>query len=414
MYPNLYFALYDLFGIDLPFMKLINSFGFMVALAFIAASMVLSRELKRKENEGLLQSEKRQIVVGEPASISDIIGNSILGFIFGFKFVYLAINSGTIFQGGGLPQQHIFSAEGSFFWGLILAAAFGTWRWYEGKKNSLPKPETRTIDFHKYEYTGAITMYAAFFGILGAKMFHLFENPAEFVAFFKNPTLEGFLGGLTIYGGLIVGALGVYWYSRKINIPFVHLCDANAPGLMLAYGIGRLGCQISGDGDWGIPNLNPKPNWLSWLPDWAWAYHYPNNVNGVFGVRPEGYACKRITESDPWPIFEGYGTYIDPAVYPTPLYEVIMALTIFAVLWYFRKRIKIPGVLFGLYLTLNGFERFWIEKIRVNSTYDIFGFAITQAEIISTILFFGGIALMVFLTRRHKTNGSTSTNATAQ
>ncbi len=360
MYPNLYFALYDLFGIDLPFLKLINSFGFMVALAFIAASMVLSRELKRKENEGLLQSEKRQIVVGEPASISDIIGNSILGFIFGFKFVYLAINSGTIFQGGGLPQQHIFSAEGSFFWGLILAAAFGTWRWYEGKKNALPKPETRTIDFHKYEYTGAITMYAAFFGILGAKMFHLFENPAEFVAFFKNPTLEGFLGGLTIYGGLIVGALGVYWYSRKINIPFVHLCDANAPGLMLAYGIGRLGCQISGDGDWGIPNLNPKPNWLSWLPDWAWAYHYPNNVNGVFGVRPEGYACKRITESDPWPIFEGYGTYIDPAVYPTPLYEVIMALTIFAVLWYFRKRIKIPGVLFGLYLTLNGFERFWI------------------------------------------------------
>ncbi|MFM1933023.1 MAG: hypothetical protein RL226_2326 [Bacteroidota bacterium] len=411
MYPNLYFALYDIFGIDVPFLKLINSFGLMVALAFVAASMILSRELRRKEEEGLLTPETRSIIVGKPATTLEIIGNGLLGFIFGYKFVYLILNAGTIFQGGGLPQKHIFSGAGSPFWGIVLGGAFAFWRWYEGKKNALPKPETKSITFHKYEYTGSITMYAAFFGILGAKLFHLFENPREFVAFFSNPSLEAFLGGLTIYGGLIVGALGVWWYARKINIPFIHLADATAPGLMLAYGIGRMGCQISGDGDWGIPNTNPKPEWLSWLPDWAWAYNYPNNVNAVYGVSPDGYVGKKILESDPWPIFEGYGTYLDPGVYPTPLYEIIMALIIFAVLWSVRKRIKVPGVLFGLYMTLNGLERFWIEKIRVNSTYKLLGFEITQAEIISTLMFFGGIALMVYLIRKNRNEQSSTQGA---
>ena len=67
-------------------------------------------------------------------------------------------------------------------------------------------------------------------------------------------------------------------------MPFLRLADATAPGLLLAYGIGRIGCHVSGDGDWGIPNTLPKPGWLSWAPDWIWAYAYPNNVNRV-GIR---------------------------------------------------------------------------------------------------------------------------------
>ncbi|WP_306644089.1 prolipoprotein diacylglyceryl transferase [Sanyastnella coralliicola] len=434
MYPNLYFAFYELFGIDLPFLKLVNSFGFFVALAFIAASMTLSRELKRKEEQGLLKGEKRKVIVGKKATPGEIASSTIIGFIFGFKFVWLGVNASEIFRGDTLPQEHIFSFDGSLLWGIIMAAAFGGWRWYESKRNALDKPEEREETFHVWQNTGNITLVAAIGGIVGAKLFHLFENPDEFMQFFKNPSLESFLGGLTIYGGLIMGTVACYIYARKKGIKFIHLADAAAPGLMLAYGIGRVGCQVSGDGDWGIPNTADKPGWLSWLPDWAWSYSYPNNVNGILGPRSAGYTGKTIPIDDPAcaaelanplsstqmcegmingesvSVFKGYGTYLDPGVFPTPLYEVVMALIIFAILWSLRKRIKIPGMIFAIYLIFNGFERFWIEKIRVNSTYQIFGTEITQAEIISTIIFLGGIFMALYLKRKH--NGS-STPSTA-
>jgi prolipoprotein diacylglyceryl transferase len=406
MYPNLYFALYDLFGLDWPVLKLINSFGLMVALAFLAASKTLSMELKRKEKLGQVKGQNVTTIVGKPASKVDLATNGLIGFIFGYKFIYLFINAGELFAGGGLPQQHIFSAEGSLLWGVVFAAAFAGWRYYETEKTKLAKPEERTKYQPAAQFTGNITLVAAVGGIIGAKFFHLFENPAEFMEFFKNPSLDSFLGGLTIYGGLIVGALAVYLYSRRIKVKFIHLCDATAPGLMLAYGIGRMGCHISGDGDWGIPNTAEKPGWLSWLPDWAWSYPYPNNVNAVFGPRKAGYTGKLITENDPWPIFDGYGTYLDPGVYPTPLYETAMALAIFALLWALRKRIQTPGLLFAIYLMFNGLERFFIEKIRVNSTYTLFGFEITQAEIISTLTFIGGVVLFYWLYRKQARDGA--------
>lgn len=403
MYPNLYFLFEDLFGFSHPFLKLINSFGFFVALAFIAGSYTLSRELKRKEEEGLMSAEKRSFVEGAPLPISEVIFSGFIGFIFGFKFVYLAINASTLFQGGILPQKHIFSLEGSWLWGLVLGAAFAGYRYWQGKKATLPEPITKTVDFHKYEYTGNITMVAAFSGVIGAKLFHLFENPKEFMQFFENPSLESFIGGLTIYGGLLVGGTVTYLYARKKGIPGLHLLDSAGPGLMLAYGVGRIGCQVSGDGDWGIANPNPKPDWMSFLPDWMWSYSFPNNVNAVRGYYPQGgYSGKMITENDPWPIFEGYGTYLDPGVYPTAFYETLMAVAIFLLLWSLRKRIQTPGILFGMYLMFNGFERFWIEKIRVNSVYTIFGAEITQAEIISTLMFIAGLVMILLLMKRKK------------
>ncbi len=57
------------------------------------------------------------------------------------------------------------------------------------------------------------------------------------------------------------------------------MLDIGGPGMMLAYAVGRIGCQMSGDGDWGIDNLAPKPHWLSWAPDWMWAFKFPHNVN---------------------------------------------------------------------------------------------------------------------------------------
>jgi prolipoprotein diacylglyceryltransferase len=162
-------------------------------------------------------------------------------------------------------------------------------------------------------------------------------------------------------------------------LPIVHLVDAFAPVLMLGYAIGRIGCQLSGDGDWGIVNNNRKP--ISWMPDWLWSYQYPHNVIGEGAPIPgcSGPYCNQLIQS----------------VYPTALYEVIMCFTVFFILWSLRRKIKIPGQLFGIYLIFNGIERFAIESIRVNTHYESLPFKPTQAQIISIILFITGIVLVL-------------------
>jgi prolipoprotein diacylglyceryltransferase len=149
---------------------------------------------------------------------------------------------------------------------------------------------------------------------------------------------------------------------------------------MLAYGIGRLGCHFAGDGDWGVVNTTQPPAALAWLPRLFWAFDYPNNVLAL-GVQMAGGG------------YPGYGKHLVPPVFPTPLYESLTAIAMFSVLWFLRSRIKRPLVMLGIYLMLNGFERFWIERIRVNATYDLLGHAVTQAQLISVLMFLGGAAL---------------------
>jgi hypothetical protein len=163
---------------------------------------------------------------------------------------------------------------------------------------------------------------------------------------------------------------------------------------MLAYGVGRIGCQLSGDGDWGIVNTAPKPSWLSFLPDWMWGFTYPHNV---------------LNDGIPIPGCTGPHCFALPdPVYPTPFYEVIAALLLFGVLWSVRKRLNIAGQLTGVYLILNGLERFFVEKIRVNSEYSIFGFHPTQAEIISFLMIIAGIYLFSLKTWVKKTSHANS------
>jgi phosphatidylglycerol:prolipoprotein diacylglycerol transferase len=156
------------------------------------------------------------------------------------------------------------------------------------------------------------------------------------------------------------------------------MLDIAGPGLMLAYAVGRIGCHLSGDGDWGIENLSPKPGWLSWAPDWVWSFKYPHNVvnEGVPIAGCTGNFCNEL----PLP------------VYPTPFYEVLMGLAIFAFLWSIRHKITTPGIMVSIYLILNGLERFLIETIRVNSKYHVFGMGFTQAELISSIMIITGLA----------------------
>ena len=406
MYPTIYHALLDLFGIDWGWTRLLNSFGFFVALAFVAASYLWGLELKRKAGQGLFQPTVRTVVKGGKPDWTEIVTSGLMGFLIGWKFIYLAIYGGDLFASGSNPQQFLFSMDGSWLIGLAMMLAMGGWRYWEFKKEQLPQPIREDVNVYPHHLTGNFTFAAAIFGILGAKLFHLLENPREFVEFFQHPSLNSFISGLTVYGGLILGSVGVILYARTKGVNGWHLSDAAAPGMILGYGIGRIGCQVSGDGDWGIANAAPKPGWLSWLPDWMWAYDYPNNVN--YDVRYTQYLGQLndtnvLPITDPKvPCFEGYCTHLDPMVFPTPVYETILATLIFLLLWSVRKRLKVSGLMFAMYLMLNGLERFFIEKIRVNNKFDLFGFQATQAEIIAVLFFLTGAAMFIYRKQRAK------------
>jgi phosphatidylglycerol:prolipoprotein diacylglycerol transferase len=381
MYPNLYFAFKDLFGIDWKPLRFINSFGFFVALSFILAAVVLVAELKRKSKEGLLQPTEINVMVGKPATFTELLLNFLLGFVLGYKILALFIMNSSVTDD---PQAFIFSGIGSWPAGIVLGLLFAGVKWWEKNKQKLPKPELRKIRFWPHDRVGEITIIALIFGLLGAKLFDIFENWSDFL---KDPSSFIFSpAGLTFYGGLICAALAIWVYARRHKIGFWHLNDAAAPALMLAYAVGRIGCQVSGDGDWGIVNARPKP--FSWLPDWVWAYNFPHNVNDA-GVQIPGCIGKYCNE-------------LPQPVYPTSLYETIVCLILFLILWSLRKKIKIPGVLFAIYLMFNGIERFFIEKIRVNTRLNIFGFHPTQAEVISTLLFLAGLAIFIVRKRSAK------------
>ena len=100
-----------------------------------------------------------------------------------------------------------------------------------------------------------ITLLAVIFGIAGSKILYLFESWSDFV---RDPVGMAFSpGGLTWYGGFILATLAIMLFARRRKIPFLKICDAAAPGLMLGYGIARIGCHLSGDGDYGMPTNLP-------------------------------------------------------------------------------------------------------------------------------------------------------------
>jgi phosphatidylglycerol---prolipoprotein diacylglyceryl transferase len=381
MYPTITDLLKDLLGINIPLP--IQSFGFFVAVAFLVAAWLWSKEITRKEADGLMLPSLLKQMKGEPASSSELISSGILGFVIGYKILYALLNYSSFTEN---PQAIILSLKGNLLGGLAVAAISVYLRYSEKQKAKLDKPILEEIKMHPYEHVGNMTMIAAIGGLLGAKLFHNLENIDDFMADPIDALLS--FSGLTWYGGLIVATLALMYYAKKNQLYFPHLMDTSAPALMAGYAIGRVGCQVAGDGDWGIDNLAPKPSWLNFIPDWAWAYRYPHNVIG---------------EGVPIPGCEGHHCAMLPnPVYPTPFYEILMCAFLFIVLWSIRKRIKTTGVLFSIYLIFNGAERFLIEQIRVNTEYHIFGKGITQAQIISTLLFFAGFYGIYYYKRKEK------------
>jgi prolipoprotein diacylglyceryl transferase len=378
MYPKLSDLINDLFGtnINLP----IQSYGFFLGLAFLVGALILYYELQRKEKEGLIPTTFRKVWKGKPATINELIFNFVVSMLIGYKMVYAFFNYSYFANN---PQEFLLSTDGSWPGGLVVGVVFTIYFYFKKNKSKLNPPVEEEIEVHANEHTWPIVFVAVVFGIIGAKLFHWFENWDEFMA---DPidSLTSF-SGLTFYGGLIVASFAVVFYSEKNKIPWKHIADIVAPALIIAYGIGRIGCHVSGDGDWGIVNNMPKPEWLAFLPDWMWAYNYPHNIisEGVRIPGCEGVHCFQLPEP----------------VFPTAIYETIMTVFILIFLWSIRKRIKIPGQLFAIYLMFNGVERFLIEKIRVNNVFDFLGMHVTQAEVISTILFLIGL-IMFFVFRK--------------
>jgi phosphatidylglycerol:prolipoprotein diacylglycerol transferase len=181
-------------------------------------------------------------------------------------------------------------------------------------------------------------------GLIGARLYFLAEHAG-------SESLSGSLGGagFTWYGGLIGGAIAVLALAWLRGVPLKPLLGAMGPGLALAYGIARIGCQLAGDGTYGRPSHLP------------WAMSYPH------GEVPT-----------------------DVRVQPTPVYEVIASLAIFALLWRRRDRVA-PERLFALYLVLSGCERFLVEFLRRN---DQVLWGLTQPQLWAAGLAIGALAWM--------------------
>ncbi|HNQ59003.1 MAG TPA: prolipoprotein diacylglyceryl transferase [Bacteroidales bacterium] len=382
MYPKISDLINDIFGthINLP----IQSYGMMMAIAFVVGGLILNSELKRKEREGILKPHTKKIIEGLPATPIEIALSGFITFILGFKIIGIILDYNFF---ADHPQEFILSWKGSWLGGLLAGGFSAYYIWHSKEKKKLPKPKTKFVEIHPHQLTVNILFVAVVFGIIGAKLFDVMEHLDELV---RDPlgTLFSF-SGLTFYGGLILAAIAVVFYARKYGIAFEHIADATAPALILAYAVGRIGCQLSGDGCWGIPNTSPKPHWLSFLPNWLWAFNYPHNV---------------INEGIPIPGCEGQHCFVlQQPVFPTPLYETIICTLFFLVLWGIRKKLRIPGLLFGIYLILNAFERFFIEEIRVNRNYHIIGpIELSQAQIIAIAIFITGVVFSIVFYRKYK------------
>lgn len=185
-------------------------------------------------------------------------------------------------------------------------------------------------------------------GIIGARVDFIIQNYESVSDDLLGSIFSG--SGLVWFGGAIGGAIGVIAWARYRGLLNRTLLDLSAPGLAIGYAVGRIGCQLSGDGDYGIP----------WDGPWAMAY-------------PDGAVAT------------------DVAVHPTPIYETLALGIATYALWRLRDRMR-PGLLFALYLVIAGLERFLIEFIRRNDEVAI---GLTQAQLLALAMTIAGACWLI-------------------
>lgn len=198
-----------------------------------------------------------------------------------------------------------------------------------------------------------VTLVAAAGGLAGARIYFVVEHWERFLA---APGSVVASGGWVFYGGLIGGFVAVAAYVRFRGLALPRVLDLVAPLLALGQALGRIGCLLSGDGDYGPPS------------DVAWAMAFPR------GLVP-------TTER----------------VHPTPIYDMIILVAIFLLLWRIRDRDYRAGALFSLYLVLVGVGRFFTEFYRRTPEVAL---GLTMAQYISIALIAGGGAALYLLRNR--------------
>lgn len=217
-----------------------------------------------------------------------------------------------------------------------------------------------------FDLANTITFYSLLYGVTGSKLLFVLENISSFVSRPFDTLFSA--GGLTYFGGFLLVVIIIYFTTRKAHISFLQLTDATAPGLMIGYGIARIGCHLAGDGDYGFPTTLP------WGTDYSKGTFPPS---AAFQDFPE------ITSQFP------HGIVPDNIpCHPTPIYEFIICALMFWFLWRIRKKMRQPGLVFMIYLCLAGIERFAIEFLRPNPRI-LFG--LSEAQLVSLILIVVGM-----------------------
>jgi phosphatidylglycerol---prolipoprotein diacylglyceryl transferase len=220
------------------------------------------------------------------------------------------------------------------------------------------------------EYSSSIVIAAAVMGLVGSRIYAILDDLPTYLADPKSMIFSG--SGFVFYGGMIGGILGAYIVSRWYRIGFAATMDMCAMALAIGQAIGRIGCQLAGDGDWGLPSTMP------------WAMAYPRAI--------VGWNSQTVLKLD-----EHYrlvsGFFPGVRVHPAPVYETILYLGVFAILWSMRKTYHPAGRLMYWYLVLAGGARFLVEFVRINPrVFD----GLSEAQLIAiAMMIVGGVALIV-------------------
>lgn len=222
-----------------------------------------------------------------------------------------------------------------------------------------------------------ITFLGVIFGIAGAKLLYLIE---EWKFFVHDPLGMAFSpGGLTWYGGLILGVLAVHLYLKRKKVSMLKVWDGIGIGLMLGYGVARLGCHLAGDGDYGFPTSLP------WGTDYSHGIYPPSKAFAIFPEIASRYPGGVVPDNTP--------------CQPTPVYEMILGIIGFFILWRLRKKGWVDGKLFALYLMLSSVFRFSVEFLRLNPRL-LFG--LSEAQLFSIVVFIAGFVFFRYLDRHRE------------
>ena len=210
------------------------------------------------------------------------------------------------------------------------------------------------------ELASSLVFAAALGGLVGARLLFVVEEWNNFLAAPLNFIFTG--AGFTWYGGLLGGTAAVSWVAKKNKIPWLVVADIGTPALAIAYGVGRIGCHVAGDGDWGK------------ITDVPWGFAYTNAIVGW---------------ADP---MTGIPYPPGVRVHPTPIYEFIEAIVVFAILWSLRDKGYAPGTITWLYMILAGFARFLVEFWRINPPLAL---GLSEAQWFSLALMALGLGLLM-------------------